>query len=71
MKKIRINKHLKLFFAMIGLYIILVVILPLINSLPYMSDLQACIKKWDINTAAFFYTDDISSEEEITRYTDL
>ena len=64
------KKYIKLIVALLGVYVFLVVIIPMINSLPYMSELQENSEKWGINTAAFFYTDDISSNPEITKYTD-
>lgn len=64
------KKYIKLFLAIIGVYVFLIIVIPLINSIPYMSELQDNSKKWGINTAAFFYTDDISTNPEITKYTD-
>ncbi len=65
------RKFIALLFSFAAIYLVLIFVLPLITKIPYMKEMQACIQKWDINTTAFFYTDEISSKEEITDITDL
>lgn len=60
----------KLFIALLLLWVTAVVIIPCINRLPYLADVEEVVRKWDINTSAFFYTDDISTKKEIRKYTD-
>lgn len=62
-------KIVKLFVALLSLYVVATVIIPRINTLPFLSDVQKVVHKWDINTAAFFYTDNISSNKEIQKLT--
>ena len=61
---------LKLVFAVFSLYIFVVVVIPYINRLPFFAPIQEVIKKYNINSSAFFYTDDISDNIEIKKYTD-
>ena len=61
---------LKLLFAVFTLYIFVVVVIPYINRLPFFAPIQKVIKKYNINSSAFFYTDDISDNQEIRKYTD-
>lgn len=56
---------------MFSLYLIVVFIIPAINRMPFFRPIQQVIKKWDINSSAFFYTDSISSSPEVTKHTDL
>lgn len=63
-------KYLKLFIALSVLYFVAVFVIPVINRTYFMRDFQANVRKWDINTSAFFYTDNISSNKEIQEYTD-
>lgn len=64
------KKSFKLILGLLALYIIVAVVIPYINTLPFFAPIQTVIKKWDINSAAFFYTDNISSNPEITKFTD-
>ncbi len=74
--RISINKNnktlkiAKLILGFVCVYLFATQIIPIINSAPYMDEFQAETQKWDINTASFFYTDDISSNEKIKMYTD-
>lgn len=62
---------LKLIVYIVGIFLLVTVAIPQVNKLPLLKDLQKTVKKWDINTAAFFYTDEISTNEEIKKHTDL
>ena len=61
---------LKLTIAIFSLYIFVVVVVPYINRLSFFAPIQEVIKKYNINSSAFFYTDDISDNPEIKKYTD-
>ncbi|MFI3263065.1 MAG: hypothetical protein R3Y26_09185 [Rikenellaceae bacterium] len=63
-------KYVKLGIALLVVYFIISVVIPAINRSPLLSEFQENVRKWDINTAAFFYTDHISSKKEIQKYTD-
>lgn len=63
-------KGLKLIIAILGILFFAFVIIPKINNLPYLREVSKVIREHDINTAAFFYTDLISTDEAITKYTD-
>lgn len=65
------RSFLKLVVCMVSLYLIVVLIIPAINRMPFFRPIQQVIKKWDINSSAFFYTDSISSSPEVTKHTDL
>lgn len=60
----------KLIIALLSLYLFAVVVVPYINDLPFFAPIQEVIRKWDINSSAFFYTDDISTNPEIRKITD-
>lgn len=62
---------LKLVACILGLYLFATVVVPEINKLPLLQGVQNTIQKWDINCAAFFYTDEISTKAEIRKHTDL
>lgn len=61
----------KLIVCLLALFLFATQVVPLINKTPLLSNLQDTVKKWDINTAAFFYTDEISTNKEIKKHTDL
>lgn len=62
---------LKLIGCLVSLYLIVTIVVPYINTLPFFAPIQKVIKRWDINSSAFFYTDSISSNIDITKHTDL
>lgn len=64
-------KLLKLIGSIFSLYLFVVIVIPYINRTPFLAPIQEVIKKFDINSSAFFYTADISSNSEITKHTDL
>lgn len=61
----------KLILCIIGLYLTVTVVVPWINKAPLLEGVQQTVRRWDINCAAFFYTDEISSNPEIKKHTDL
>ncbi|MFI3268236.1 MAG: hypothetical protein R3Y51_05915 [Rikenellaceae bacterium] len=63
-------KYLKLILALVVLYLVIGVVIPAINRSSFLKEFQENVRKGDINTAAFFYTDYISSKKEIQKYTD-
>lgn len=65
------KKILKFIVCLVSLYLLVVIIIPAINRLPFFRPIQQVIRKWDINSSAFFYTDSISSSPEVTKHTDL
>jgi len=67
----RLIKYIKLFVLLLSLYVFVTIVIPLINEIPYLNEFSKNVEKWDINTASFFYTDEISSNKEIREYTDL
>jgi len=67
----RLIKYIKLLVLLLSLYVFVTIVIPLINKIPYLNEFSKNVEKWDINTASFFYTDEISSNKEIREYTDL
>lgn len=68
---LRKNRYVQLMLAVLSIYVFVTIVIPIINKIPYLDEFDKNVRKWDINTASFFYTDDISTNEEIRKYTDL
>ncbi len=62
---------IKLILSIVALYIFVTVVVPMINNISFFKPLQEVVQKWDIDCSAIFYTDEISTNKEIRKHTDL
>ncbi len=67
----RHKKYIKLGLCLLSIYLLIAFIIPFINGLKVFRPMQEVVREYDINCAAFFYTDDISDNEQIKKHTDL